>query len=69
MNETAIAINAILLGHKRSSGMVVSMGATCECGYWTGNERAGVDRPAGIVDALNWHRAVLIAELLKGDGE
>ena len=63
MSEIAKTINKILYSHKLSEGMVFSMGATCQCGYWTGDERPGITRPAGVRDALDWHRAELIAEL------
>lgn len=59
----AVAINNILKSHKPATGMVVSMGQTCQCGYWTGEERAGITRPAGVNgDGLDWHRSVLIAK-------
>ena len=59
----AIQINEILKEHIRVEGMTVSEGEICQCGYWTGNERAGKDRPLGINDPLNWHRALLIADI------
>ena len=65
MNKLAIEINDILRGHYPSRGMKVSMGETCQCGYWTGNEKAGYDRPVGVVNALDWHRANLIAEFIE----
>lgn len=54
--------------HPRTS-MVVSSGVTCECGYWNGVERPGVDRPAGSQgrDGLDWHRAQVVLALLAGE--
>lgn len=44
--------------HHPARGMVVASGVTCACGYWTGVERPGVDRPPGVTgDQLDWHRA------------
>ena len=70
INPLAVAINEVLKGHYPHRGMQVSRGATCECGYWTGTEEAGKNRPAGVQgDQLNWHRASLIAEFLDGETE
>lgn len=63
-SESAKAINSILRDHKLAEGMQVSSGSTCQCGYWTGEERPGVSRPPGIRDALDWHRATLVDALL-----
>ena len=60
--DRAEIVNQILKGHKLTKGRSVAMGATCQCGYWTGNERAGITRPVGVIDPLDWHRAELIAE-------
>lgn len=49
-------IARILSAHQPTTGMQVSSGVTCRCGYWNGNERAGVDRPAGC-SGLTWHQA------------
>jgi hypothetical protein len=64
MNDFTVRVNEILRDHRESAGMMVSRGSTCQCGYWTGNERAGVTRPVGIIDPLDWHRAELIEALL-----
>ena len=59
-------MNEILRSHKPTTGMQVASGITCECGYWTGDERAGVDRPVGIRgDGLDWHRSLLIGDLIR----
>lgn len=62
----AESVNEILRSHKPTTGMKVASGQTCECGYWTGEERAGVDRPVGVRgDGLDWHRSLLIADLIR----
>lgn len=67
MDELSVEINSILNAHQPTSGMQVAMGATCACGYWTGDEQAGVNRPIGSAgDQLNWHRSQLIADFVKG---
>lgn len=45
----------VIQDHKPARGMKVTSGETCECGYWTGDEVAGVDRPPGVRDELDWH--------------
>lgn len=55
-----------LQSHYPRIGMVVASGVTCDCGYWNGEERPGVSRPAGAQgrDGLNWHRAQVVLDLL-----
>lgn len=48
--------------HQPTTGMKVASGETCNCGYWTGNERPGVTRPVGF-QGLQWHQAQVIATL------
>jgi hypothetical protein len=45
----------VIRDHQPTTGMSVASGVTCRCGYWNGNERAGVDRPAGF-QGLIWHQ-------------
>lgn len=40
--------------HGPTTGMKVSSGDTCKCGYWSGVERPGIDRPLGY-QGLDWH--------------
>lgn len=56
----------LLQSHKRTTGMAVTMGTTCSCGYWTGEERAGTTRPVGAHDNLDWHRAEILSHLMAG---
>jgi hypothetical protein len=54
--------------HHPTRGMAVTMGTTCECGYWTGREQPGVDRPVGVRgDQLDWHRTQVAIAVLKGE--
>jgi len=53
--------------HKLALGMQVTEGETCECGYWTGNEEPGRNRPLGVRDALDWHVSQEIFKVLYGD--
>lgn len=64
MSDTAKRIAQILNEHHPERGMVVASGVTCQCGYWTGDEIAGVTRPAGVsgADKLDWHRAKVLSE-------
>lgn len=57
-----------LQDHYPTAGATVASGVTCQCGYWNGNERPGVDRPAGAQgrDGLDWHRAQVVLALLSG---
>jgi hypothetical protein len=45
--------------HQRTTGMQVSSGITCRCGYWTGDETPGVTRPVGL-SGLEWHQAQML---------
>ncbi len=68
--ELEEAINTELSKHHPRTGMVVSSGVTCECGYWTGIEHSGITRPVGVnYDQLNWHRAQVIASLVGGENK
>lgn len=60
------ALAMALQEHHPTTGMAVTSGVTCQCGYWNGNERPGVDRPAGAQgrDGLDWHRAQVVLALL-----
>lgn len=50
--------------HHPTRGMSVSMGVTCECGYWTGSEAEAGKRPLPWGgDGLDLHRADIIAAL------
>jgi len=42
--------------HQLTTGMSVTSGATCRCGYWSGNEVGGKTRPVGY-QGLQWHQA------------
>lgn len=54
--------------HHPTRGMAVSMGVTCECGYWTGTEQGGKNRPVGVRgDQLDWHRTQVTIAVLKGE--
>jgi hypothetical protein len=64
LDPVAVRVNSILANHRPAQGMKVAMGQTCQCGYWTGEERPGYDKPVGNAmgsDGLDWHRAQLIA--------
>lgn len=64
LDPEAVWVNSILVNHRPAQGMKVAMGQTCQCGYWTGEERPGYDKPVGNAmgsDGLDWHRAQLIA--------
>jgi hypothetical protein len=53
--------------HHQTRGMAVSMGVTCECGYWTGEEEGGKNRPVGIRgDQLDWHRTQIALRFFEG---
>ena len=67
----AEALAKALQGHHPTTVMAVASGVTCQCGYWNGNERPGVDRPAGAQgrDGLDWHRAQVVAALFSGGEE
>lgn len=52
--------------HHPTRGMSVAMGTTCECGYWTGDEEGGKNRPVGIRgDGLDWHRTKVVVAFLR----
>lgn len=51
----------VLAQHQATTGMQVASGTTCRCGYWTGNERPGSTRPAGL-QGLIWHQAQVLAD-------
>lgn len=53
-------IASTLNQHQRTTGMAVASGQTCQCGYWNGTERPGVDRPIGCA-GLVWHQSQEIA--------
>lgn len=51
--------------HHLSNGMVVAMGVTCQCGYWTGNEPEAGKRPLPWGrDQLGLHRARVAVDFL-----
>lgn len=56
-------IAKVIQEHKPTRGMKVSMGETCQCGYWNGNEVAGKTRPVGL-QGLDWHVAQEIFKAL-----
>lgn len=63
----AAAIGDIIRQHQPTTGMRVASGETCRCGYWTGTERPGKDRPVGH-GGLTWHQAQEItAAIDRGD--
>lgn len=65
--EEEEALYRELSKHHQTRGVSVSMGVTCECGYWTGEEDGGKNRPVGIRgDQLDWHRTKISLEFLKG---
>lgn len=49
----------VLAAHQPTTGMQVASGVTCRCGYWNGEERAGIDRPAGL-QGLIWHQSQML---------
>ena len=65
------ALAKALRGHHPTTGMAVASGVTCQCGYWNGNERPGVDRPAGAQgrDGLDWHRAQVVLALFGSESQ
>lgn len=58
-------IARILNEHKPTRGMRVTMGETCQCGYWTGNEEPGKTRPVGL-QGLDWHVSREIFKMFYG---
>lgn len=52
----------VMIEHRRTEGMAVSMGVTCRCGYWTGSDDQIARRSSG--DGLQWHRANVLAEMV-----
>ena len=64
MIEAAVKINEIIRDHVPTKGMAPTMGTYCVCGYSTGDERPGIDRPPGVRDPLDWHRANLIVKAM-----
>ena len=62
MNREDVA--TVLVKHHPTRGMSVSMGVTCECGYWTGSEPESGKQPLPWGrDSLDLHRADVIAGL------
>ncbi|MDT0171048.1 hypothetical protein [Pseudarthrobacter sp. BRE9] len=53
---SAEQIAEVIRAHQPTTGMSVASGVTCRCGYWNGDERAGVDRLPGY-QGLQWHQA------------
>ena len=53
---SAEQIAEVIRAHQPTTGMSVASGVTCRCGYWNGEERAGINRPAGY-QGLQWHQA------------
>lgn len=62
------AVGIILREHQPTTGMSVASGVTCRCGYWNGQEVAGVTRPPGY-NALMWHHVQLIAAVTPSRAE
>lgn len=58
-----VRIAESIRAHQPTTGMKVAMGETCACGYWTGRDRPGKERPVGY-QGLQWHQATVIRELL-----
>ena len=55
----------VLNAHHPTRGMSVSMGVTCECGYWTGSEPDAGKRPLPWGrDQLDLHRATALAPVV-----
>ena len=51
----------VLAEHHPTTGMAVTMGVTCACGYWTGSEPEAGKRPLPWGrDRLDLHRAELV---------
>lgn len=50
--------------HQPTTGMAVTMGVTCRCGYWSGTEEPGKTRPVGY-QGLQWHQAVEVAAYVR----
>lgn len=59
-----VKIADTLLLHQLTRRMVVASGHTCDCGYWTGEERPGKTRPAGY-QGLLWHQAEVVAAVVR----
>ena len=59
-----IKIADALRKHQLTRGMAVTMGSTCDCRYWTGQERPGKTRPVGY-QGLTWHQAEVIADVVQ----
>ena len=57
---SAEQIAEVIRAHQPTTGMSVASGVTCQCGYWNGGERAGVDRPPGY-QGLQWHQAQMLS--------
>lgn len=54
--------------HHPARGVQVASGVTCECGYWTGTEEPGRNRPIGIRgDQLDWHRTQVVIEFQRAE--
>jgi hypothetical protein len=58
--ELPKALYRELQRHKRVAGIAATMGMTCTCGYWTGEEKPGITQPIGVED-LDWHRAKVLS--------
>lgn len=66
-DELAEPLYRELSKHHPTRGMSVAMGVTCECGYWTGGEQPGKNRPVGVRgDQLDWHRTQVALDFLGG---
>lgn len=64
--DLAVIIATAIKDHQMTTGMQVASGVTCRCGYWNGNERAGVDRPVGC-GGLTWHQAQEAATAIRAE--
>jgi hypothetical protein len=63
LTAQAEALYRDLSKHHPTRGVSVSMGVTCQCGYWTGEEEPGKTRPVGVRgDQLDWHRTQVAIE-------
>jgi hypothetical protein len=56
MSNLVQTMAEVLRAHQPTTGMSVASGVTCQCGYWNGDERGGVNRPIGF-QGLTWHQA------------
>lgn len=60
-DSTAERVALVIREHQPTTGMAVTMGTTCKCGYWTGDEEPGRNRPVGF-QGLQWHQAVMVSK-------